>query len=226
MNNEKKVILFIVEGGSDKIFFSEFEKVFTEHHVLVHSVKGDVFSNRNIKNVSMKIIVKEIIEKVLKDNSVLGLIPKDIDYIFHITDTDCCFQQEEFSNYSLTVIRRSKAEKINDVITMQRYMPNDDTEKYKLLYFAPNLEGPLTPSFEVTNQRLEGADKSRNMIKLISTLRNDSNSFEESVFKLFNKQEIAPFAEYYQSWDFIREGNNSQGNYTNLKFVFEEEGIK
>lgn len=221
MNNEKKVVLFIVEGGSDKIFFSEFEKVFTEHHVLVHSVKGDVFSNRDLKNQSMKSVVANIISKVLKENSILGLFPSDIEYIFHITDTDCCFQIEEFSNHSLTVIRRAKAEKINNVISIQKYMPSPETEKYKLLYFSPNLEGPLTPEFDLAGKH--GGDKQRNMIELLTKLRSADKSFADSIYQLFNNNIIAPFDDYYESWEFIQEYNNSQDNYTNLKFIFDKE---
>lgn len=219
MNKEKKVILFIVEGGSDKIFFSEFEKVFPNYHVLVHVVKGDIFSNRDLKNKSITSVVKEIIQVVLNENSILGLVPSDIETIYQITDTDCCFQVEEFSNMSLTVIRRTKAEKINDVLAIQEYMSTPENDKYKLLFFAPNIEGPLTPEFDPTGKH--GGFKQVNMLNLISNLRLQSKGMYWAMKELLDSDEIAPFSEYFDSWDFIRADNNSQGNFTNLKFILD-----
>lgn len=223
MNNEKRVILFIVEGNSDRIFFSEYQKLFPDYHVLIHVVKGDIFSNRDLKNQSIKTVVQEIVKKVLRENPVKGLLPTDIAYIFQITDTDCCFQDDQFSNYSLDVIRKAKANKINDVIAMQQYMSNLEYKKYKLLYFSPNLEGALTPSFDPEGKH--GGHKQNNMLKLVASMRHHHKGFEYALNQKLNNRAIAPFDEYFESWEFIRETNNSQGNFTNLKFTLREEKI-
>lgn len=215
MNDEKKVIIFIVEGGSDKIFFGEYKKIFLQHHVLIHVVKGDIFSNRQLKKRSSTSVIKGIVNKVINDNSVLGITREDVQYVYQITDTDCCFQKDKFENDSLAVIRKTKAEKINAIVEMQRYTASDK-RTYELLYLSPNLEGALTPNFDNTNA--DGVDKSLNMLNLIKHL-NKTGNIKQALNEIVSTDKIAPFDEYFKSWDFIRCDNNCQKPYTNLKFV-------
>lgn len=214
MNREKKVIIFIVEGGSDKIFFGEYKKIFTNHHVLIHVVKGDIFTNHQLKNRSTNSVVKEIINKVIKDNSVLGVTLDDVDYIYQITDIDNCFQKDKFSNESLSRIRQIKAEKINAIIELQRYSKKD--RGFDLLFFSPNLEGALTPRFDSKNA--DGVEKSKNMLKLIREI-NSKGNIEDQLNKMIDNPMIAPFSEYFESWDYIRRDNNCKKANTNLKLI-------
>ena len=228
---EKKVILFIVEGISDKVSLQEiFENYFDPLLTQVDVVQGDITQKSlpsEIKaNLNKKIQAFCDIEKIR---------PKDIRQVFQIVDTDGAFISDNNviqttgneTVYTLDAIlaknqksiqerNKNKASVLNILSKIKEITVTSGNSNvkisYAIYYFSRNLEHVLhNNSGNLTDEQK----------KELSNEFDDSYCGDVEKFKLFiNDAAFAVVGSYSDSWDFIKRDTNSLKRFSNLHLVF------
>lgn len=236
----KKVILFIVEGTTDKSALSGiFSKIIQSEKIKFLVMRGDITSKEGITRTNIE---KELSEKILKQLDIEKYEVEDLLEIVHLCDTDGAYvgvdfikQRDDLEKPSYTeecikarnignIERRNDRKKNNLERLSGISRKNNGTNNlmlkkikvpYKLYYFSCNLE-------HVLHNRLEDfSDKEK---------RELSEKFEDLYiddidgFKAFIKNVLPPseYRTYRKTWLFIGKSTNSLKRYSNLHFFLEE----
>ena len=90
----KKVILFIVEGITDKNSLSLIlSKLLSNNHIKFHIVGGDVTTN---KNTTIQNCITKVNDEINKFLSISKFKKTDILEVIHLVDTDGAYVEDEF----------------------------------------------------------------------------------------------------------------------------------
>lgn len=221
----KKVILFIVEGITDKnslaLILSRLVKT---ENIQFHVVGGDIASNKynDAKNCISKI--NDEVNKFLKSNSFKK---SDIIKIVHLVDTDGVYvdstsikkgNTEKFI-YNLEGITASCIEQVkNRNERKSRILDKLSTTMaickidYCMYYFSCNLEHVLHDE-----QNVDDNLKDTYSDKFIE--RYDGK--EQDFIKFLKESEFAVQGDYRTTWQYLKIGLNSLNRYCNFHLFFE-----
>lgn len=227
---KKSVVILIVEGVSDERALSSVRKyVKDKFGIHIHLIGGDVFAD-NTKRKSIKAIVGDQVQKVMQQykytkNQILAVI--------QVTDTDGVFIDDAFilvdeslgeelvynsksiqvsnHDYAIKIKQRNKykASNLNIMYSTTKVQKNLD---YYLLYFSCNLDHVLHNECNVLKK-----DKTPKAKEFDRKFKNNSNDFME----FFKSGEFTVKGTLLESWEFIKEGNNSLGRYSNFYHIFD-----
>lgn len=228
MSDMKKVILFVVEGLSDKdalepIVSELIDTSLVRFEVLRCDATVSIFEPYYNKN--MKDRIKIIVDNYLKNNR--GIQKEYIEKIIYITDTDGCFIDNEYIYFSendkefryeddgIYTNNVVGAERRNELKSRNLSILNSASRIYDLqietYYFSCNLDHVL---YNIRN--LEQELKERHAVDF-------AENFEgrEQEFINFLKEEDIPMGEdYKESWTLIKESLNSLSRHSNFHIFF------
>lgn len=224
----KKVILFIVEGITDK---ESLELLLTElikdnNQIIFQVAYGDITSNKSVNSSNIKGKITDII----KSGGKRKFKPSDYREIIHLIDMDGAYISEDniyvdesLDNFSYRnegiyakniedVIERNKRkQKLINLLSSTNIVYN--SIPYRVFYFSSNLEHVLHNKIEVEeNLKMRYAENFQE--RYIEDLEGFINFICESEFTVKK--------EYKASWDFIKRDNNSIKRYTNFNIILED----
>lgn len=225
---EKKLIVFIVEGSSDKKALEGiFKKIYKHNKQIVFKfTNGDVTSDDNINQLNVCNKIYEKVNEIIKDKK---LSKKHIWQIVHIFDTDGTYIPDtaiSMSNsskfiYSATSI---SCNNINDVINRNKKKSNI----MDYLLSIQNIKGiPYTGYFMSSNleHALYGIQNLDDDLKGIYA----DNFYEaflgkEELFIDYLREEVANGVpnSFPASWRYIKEGLHSLERHSNLHIYFDQ----
>lgn len=220
----KKVILFIVEGITDETSLGAIiNEILDKQKVIFYISEGDITSHKftNSQNALKKVNqhVKNFLEKYSYNKS-------DLLQIVHLIDTDGAYISEDkicvddvdgfiYSTESITakskelVIDRNNRKK--KVVDRLASCSKISSIPYEMYYFSCNLEHVLHNVINLNDEmKYEYAE-------------NFSDRFykRESEFITFiNNEEFAVKGTFKETWEFIKQDNNSLNRYTNFHLFF------
>ena len=222
----KKVILFLVEGGTDITSLElALEKLFKNLNVILYITKGDLTSNKDIKPMNIKSKLGEKIKEALDRKKLQS---KDIIKVIHIMDTDgtyinekaifykdveSFFYSEDGIYYKDTEAVKKRNEKKREnlavLIKLSKVLRN---VPYSIYYLSSNLEHLFHGVLNCTKQEKEDlADK----------LEEDLYDSPEKLVEILEEFKID--GSYIETWDYLKEGNNSMERCSNLHLIFKED---
>ncbi len=221
-------MLFIVEGVTDR---ESLELLLTEvveedNQVLFQVVGGDITSDNSINSSN----VKNKITDIIKDSGKRKFKPNDYREIIHLVDMDAAFISEDsvyedstldrfiykdngiYANDRETVIKRNnKKKKILDLLVSTSKVYR--TIPYRVFYFSCNLEHVLH------NER--DADH-KLKIKYAESFQDKYIDNLEEFVELLCNSDFTVKKQYKESWEFIKEDDNSIRRFTNFNiFLYE-----
>lgn len=237
----KKVILFIVEGKSDKNAISAIiSKIIKNSHVKFLVMKGDITSDFGI---DVKNIDDKLNEKIICELDKYKYEVEDLLKIVHLSDTDGAFITKKFMRESSSVekfiyteetitsknIQSIEARNKNKGANILRLhsktnlsLVNRDRKKirisYSLYYLSCNIEHVLH------GKLLEYSDEEKQSLSEDFEDRyiDDIEGFVNLIASVLPPKESC---DYNKSWLFIKQKNNSLKRYSNF-YIFLEEYIK
>lgn len=224
----KKVILFIVEGITEKesleLLLTDLVK--NDSKVIFEVVGGDVTSNRY--KSTQKVMNK--ITDIIKDGGKRKFRPKDYREIIHLVDMDGAFISEKniYKNADLnrfvytdkgiyaksieSVLERNnrKQEVLNILTSLNSVFEN---VPYRVFYFSCNLEHVLHNEREVEN---------RYKVKLSEDFQDRYIDDLDAFIDLICNSDFSVKGNYKESWNFIKKDNNSIKRFTNFNILIED----
>ncbi|WP_028828668.1 hypothetical protein [Proteocatella sphenisci] len=221
----KKVMLFIVEGITDKISLGEIiSKLIKNQEVRFYIINGDVTSDgaTNQKNAVDKMASR--ISRYCKNNF---LKRTDISQIVHLVDSDGAYIDDKHIErvkagglkyttkhiYAKSVKfvqeRNEKKREILDVLCDQ---PTILGIKYNVYYFSCNLEHVLHGDIDMPDRkkRIQAEEFADMFYKR-----------EQEFIEFINNPEFAVKGNYQQTWDFVKQDRNSLNRYSNFHLFFD-----
>ena len=226
----KKVVIFIVEGETDKRSLENiFKKIYRYKNIHYEVTNGDITTDDNINIDNVKNEIYSLISDYLKDQK---LKTSDVWQIVHIFDMDGAYipdsnivkgDSSQFV-YSTTSIRCKSVEKVRKrnmkKRTIMDYLLEQNNIRnisYKCYYLSSNLEHALYDKLNLTDE--------------------EKRDYADTFYDLFlNKEEL--FIDFLQesvvngvpdsfpgSWKYIKEGLRSLERHTNLNLYFKDNPI-
>ena len=224
----KKVVLFIVEGISDKTSLELLltELMEEENQIVFEVVDGDITSDKQVNRNN----IKKKITEIIKSGGKSKFRPSDYKEVIHLVDMDACFIQEEkilVDNslnkfiYRDDCIYAYNKEKVIDRNNRKQSLINlllstktvYTSVPYRVFYFSCNLEHILHNEVDVEDRlKMQYADKFQdqyidNLDDFIDFICNSSFSVDKN---------------YKESWDFIKQCNNSIKRFTNFNILLKD----
>ena len=241
---EKKVVLVVVEGQSDKAAFGTiFEEYFENDQVQFYVVKGDITTQDYIE-------IDQIVKKI---NDILVMLKSRYGYSFdvdstdsedaatsdylriiHITDTDGVFVPETLVQESEVCKEDKKVLYFADHIESYSWQSTVERNRrksqvliklskvnrihgipYKIYYNYCNLEHVL---FDILDQ-LTGEEK----MELADAFAEKYEGNVDEFIRFISNPDIAVQGNFQQTWKYIYRSNtaNSLQRHTNMHLIFE-----
>ncbi len=220
--SRKKVVLFIVEGISDResleLILTELEE--GDNEIIFQVVSGDITSNRNVDRNN----IQSRLTKIIEDGGKRKFKASDYREVVHLVDMDAAFISEDniYKNsygtrfiYNEDGIYAKRREDVIERNNKKKEILNIliDTEKvyksvpYRVFYFACNLEHVLYDEIQIPDRaKMKYAEEFQD--RYIDDLEGFLDLICNSSFTVRKK--------YKQSWKFIKENNNSIKRFTNF----------
>lgn len=235
-DTKTKVILFIVEGDFDRLFYREYlydfiKTFFAESDIKFSLSNGDILTNQN----SEKLLecVEETINSALDEHKI---IIDDVIYIVHLCDIDGSYiidENFEVDNQnSLDYDQNYKYAKNGKVYTKNFTYQEDELKvswrikkknqlklikenkflgvDYRLFYNSLYLEHFLTGNFPIYNDEKK---------KCIEDTLDEIEDFNE-LEKFIRDKSLSN--EYLESWKLLEEKDNQLCRTSNLNIFFDE----
>lgn len=227
IDNEKKVMIFIVEGPSDE---SALGSIIREHfsslEISFHVLHGDITTKAGVDHTT---IVKEIHNQIKRIQDKYRYKDRDIMKIIHLVDTDGVFIEDShiiekagrptlyFTDHIETpdveaLCKRNETK--SDLLYKLSSLGKIRKIPYSIYYMSCNLEHVLY------NELREFSDEEKWECSDQFAERFEGRS-GEFVSYLSNK-EIAVPGTYTETWKFIQQDGNSLQRHTNLQQLFIE----
>lgn len=225
----KKVIIFIVEGISDKESLNGILSEFYEQSEFVFVViNGDITTDYGCKvdNISSKIVsyIKDAMKKKNK------FYKKDIKRVVHIVDMDgayipdnnIVFDDCDKIMYTTNNIKTKDVEKVKDRNMRKRNIINKLSSMnyiygkipYTMFYMSCNLEHVLHNLQNVSDEK---------KFKLASEIEDKYIDNPEEFVEFLKNSEFAVKGSLAETWKYIKKDLNSLQRHSNLRIFFEEE---
>lgn len=224
----KKVILFIVEGITDKESLElGLQDVLERDNTVVFEIaQGDITANwhSNPKNIKRKLA------DLVKDGGKRKFLARDYREVIHIIDTDGAFipeeniiEDENYRSFHYTEEgifnkdpervkqrNRQKQSLVDLLLSTDRVCQNIP---YRLFYFSCNLE-------HVLHNEINTDD--RNKRSYAEKFQDRYAEHPEEFVRFLCESDFSVKGSYEQSWGFIKTQNNSLKRYTNLNIFLKE----
>lgn len=229
----KKVILLIVEGGSDEtLLIDRLKELFRDHEIRFEPQRGDILYDARKQRKPIKEVIGDTVKEILQKRKFKQ---SDILAVIHIIDTDGCLipednividnQQEALTYYQNTNISVQSETQMNNILTRNdirgrniRTMNSignivSNKYAYQIFYFSRNLEHVI---FNEPNPCSE--TKVDNIEEFLKEL---DSPLEEYLSQYMPDIEAGSYSEQYiASWTFISEGIKSLQRSTNVPLMF------
>lgn len=235
---EKKIVLFIVEGITDQISLENIVDTLVDEYnssskcvdnVIFEISKGDITSDYRSKSDN----IKSKITKIINAKGKRKFAPTDYKEVIHIIDTDGAYiddsrifqdaSKEKFF-YSPDgiyyknrndVIERNKhkreiIESLLGIKTVYRSV------KYRVFFLSSNLEHVLHDEMNVEDVR---------KTELAKAFEREYEDRTKDFIGFMCNSSFACKENYKESWDFIKQDNNSIKRYTNLDIFINEYSV-
>ncbi|MEG0330321.1 MAG: hypothetical protein RR602_08285 [Longicatena sp.] len=224
----KKILLFLVEGLSDKDALEPIlSELVDETKIHFEVIRYDLSANNStqMKSSNMKQRITKIVKSFLENNH--GIEKKSIEKVIFLTDTDGCYVDESTISYSSTdqnfryeddgiytnrpkdaILRNQIKTRNLDTINSTLVVYNRPIEVY---YFSCNLDHVLYDKRNLAQSLKEDyafsfADKYENR--------------EDEFIDFISTSSLCLSFNYRDSWMKIKNNNNSLLRYTNLLIFF------
>lgn len=218
----KKVILFLVEGGSEIVALElALESIFNTNSTVMYLTEGDISSDSRVSPSNIKVTLNDKITKALEHKR---LKKSDVIKVIHIIDTDGAFVDDRYiqQNTSDEFIYNTSCIACKDV----NQIKNRNLHKQKNLNILIKLN-------EISGIPYEAYYLS---IDLEHVFHNTLNASKEEKISLSEKLEDT-FCEnpsllistlknhkvdgdHTQTWEYLKIDNNSLSRCTNLHLIF------
>lgn len=221
----KNVILFLVEGITDKVALEEVvDKTFGSETTAIEVTYGDITTKKGVNVQNVVDEVGNFITNFIKNGKYEK---QDILKIVHIIDTDGAFIPREnikksndcHLKYGLEYIECENEDYIKNrnaqkIALVKKLASRERIARirYELYYFSRNME-------HVFHNVSEELDKNQKM-ELAEKFTDTYCDNIEGFFELINSPNIAVSGEYKETWDFIYLGTNSLKRYSNVHLAF------
>ena len=223
----KKVVLFIVEGFSEKesleLLLSDFFG--NNRQVIFEVAQGDITSDRHSTQQNIKSKITELIK-----SSGRKFKPADYKEVIHLVDMDAAFISED--NIYLDPLNSKFSYRDDGVYTPNiEYVKDRNKRKqallkflsntskvytsvpYRVFYFSCNLEHVLHNEIEVPDDlKIQYAENFQDLY--IDNLKGFIDFICNSDFSVNQ--------DYQESWRFIQQDNNSIKRFTNFNIVLKD----
>ncbi len=225
MGKAKKIVLFLVEGITDKVSLEGILPSFVENEEIMFQITyGDILTE---ENTNPQNIIKKVYTHIDKHLSNMRFHKSDIAQVVHLVDTDGAFVRDEkivfadvnhIQYYSDRIETKDVAfiQKRNQIksLALKRLVatPQIASIKYSVYYFLSNLEHVL-----------HDIQKDPTKEEKMTLAENFSDKYSDSpkdFFAFVNSSEFAALGNFKFSWDFISENCNSLNRYCNFHLFF------
>lgn len=222
----RKIILFIVEGVTDKISLGEvIDSFIDDYEVRFHVVNGDLTTNWGN---SPKNIINKVNNHINKFLSLHGFKKTDLYQVVQIADTDACFVAEKYLQQAHVEKIYYEEDKVL-VVNKDRIVQRNKTKSgnlmklssiktineipYSIYYNSCNLEHVLH------NERdLSDGKKRAYAEKFIDKYYGK----ESDLLNFLSNSGFSVKGDYKQTWKFIEQGGNSLKRNTNFHLFFQK----
>lgn len=231
-NLEKKVIVFIVEGASDKAALGTIiQEYFSSEKLEFVVIGGDITTDFS---VSVENIVSKLNNLVQQTMEKYGYDPDDIIEIIHLADTDGAFVNSTFvkenklateilyfedrmetDNVKSTISRNDRKKAALEKLFLTGHICDSLKAggiKYRIYYNSCNLEHVLYGELKsyTDAEKIELADE------FAEKYEDDINGF----INFITNPEFAVLDSFKKTWMYIEKDNNSLKRHTNLGLIF------
>lgn len=229
----KEVVLFIVEGESDRMSFENvLNRLVTNDKIKFIVISGDITSTSLKYNITKK-IEKKVIDFInLPKNKYLHI--SDIKKIVHIVDLDATFinreqivqnnneiKQYTSENYLVPnveeIIQRNSNKKqvLEKLINTNFITCNSIVIPYEIYYFSCNLEHVLHNNPNV--------DTIKEKIRLSDEFAERYLGYEHLFLEFINDESFAAQGNYSDSWSEATNPQNALCRKTNFNLFFKKD---
>lgn len=224
----KKVVLFIVEGTTDResleILLQEI--IEAKREVVFKVVGGDITSNKGVNSDN----IKNKINNIIKDGGKQKFKPSDYLEVIHLVDTDAVFISEKniykdkslnkfvykedgiYAKYIERVIERNTQKK-NMLNLLSKLNNIYGSVPYRIFYFSCNLEHVLYNEMGVRDRV-----KMRYAEEFQDKYIDDIDGFIDFICN----SDFTVDKSYKESWEFIKKDNNSIKRFTNFNILLKD----
>lgn len=225
---KKKVILFIVEGLSDKEALEPIvSELLNDKKIYFQILRCDLTAtlDRRFYHRNMKERIKIVVDDFLEMNR--GIRKKDIEKLIYLTDTDGCYINPRYIYYSekddsfryedngIFTNRPEDAENRNELKSKNLNIIHSASEVYhhpiEVYYFACNLDHVL---HNKRNMRQE------EKVEFAEAFADQYEHREIDFIKFIGDELVMPKKSYEQSWSHIKKELNSLLKFSNFYIFF------
>lgn len=226
MTKTRKVVLFIVEGITDKTALGNvLSNLFNSETVRFAMTEGDITTDKAVNSGNVLSNLNTVIKKALEKNA---FHTSDLLRVIHLIDTDGAFipdtsvmenqdaESIEYTNNEILTTNRTSVlarnAKKKNLVSILRGKREIGKKPYHIFYFSRNMEhslhgerAELSPS-----RKMELADQ-------FDTKYGDN---PQAFLELIRHGGFAAQGDYEQTWNFIYEGIHSLERFSNLHTLF------
>lgn len=225
----KKVVIFIVEGESDKAALKHIlNKIYKRKKIVFCVTDGDLSSSPDIDKTNVELNIRRLIHSIMHDTKIKR---SDIWQIVHIFDTDGAFiPDENIMKYNGDlrytedyIMCRNKNficernHKKADIMNYLLELEDMDGYPYKCFFMSSNLDHAL-----YNIQNLEKESKIIYADRFMEKFIDNPMGFIEYIE---NEVSMCKNNTYESSWKYIKQDTNSLKRNTNLNIYFENNPV-
>lgn len=229
MANNRKIILFLVEGISDEESLSAIlSEIIRDDVVSFQITRGDLTSKKGANQTN---IINSINQKVIEYMNKEKVRRTDILHIIHLIDIDGAYiKDEQYMSedpdmgsgffYAEDKIYSCNKQRIKDRNTQKSTLMNKlcslneiSGTKYRAYYFCCNLDHVFHDE-----RNLDEALK----VEYAENFQDRFYGREKEFLEYISKSEFSVNGTYNETWSFLKDGLNSLGRHCNFHLFFEE----
>lgn len=226
--SKSKVIVFIVEGFSDKEALNGIlSELYGNKKIVFSIVDGDITTKNSTKPENIREKIGECIKIAMQKDKFLKT---DIDMVIHLVDTDGVYIPNEniIENESINIRYNEKNIETNNVkniknrnekkrsilnilSTMSSIYKGKNSVPYHMFYMSCNLEHVLHNIQNATDDE---------KVNLAESLEDKYINNPKKFVEFISNGSFTVKGDYKETWEFIKEGINSLNRYSNFHLFF------
>ena len=227
--SRRKVILFIVEGFSDKEALNGIlSELYEDKSIVFSIVDGDITTQNSTRSENIRDKIGECIKKAIQRDKFLKT---DIELVIHLIDTDGAYISDDniIENkdvklkYTETCIETNEVENIKKRNEKKRFILNilssmssvykgKNSIPYYMFYMSCNLE-------HVLHNIQNAIDNEK--VNLAERLEDEYIDNPDEFVKFMSNSTFSVQGGYKETWEFIKKDLNSLNRYSNFHLFFQ-----